>query len=134
MYRAVVLPALLYSAETFTLYRAQIQRLVAVQQRHLRLVMGIKWSDLVSNVEVLRRANLESVDATLAPAQLKWLGHVVRMCDSFLSKIILYGEIAEGNRRQGGQLLRYKDVTKRPLKATDFDVNSWEDRVADRGG
>ena len=133
VYKAVVLPALLYSAETYTLYRAQIRRLEAVQQRHLRRIMGIKWQELVSNVEVLRRANLESVEATLATTQLRWLGHVARMNDSRLPKMVLYGELAEGRRRQGGQKLRYKDVAKRHMKAMDLDVNGWEDLAADRG-
>ena len=133
VYKAVVLPALLYSAETYTLYRAHIRRLEAVQQRHLRRIMRIKWSDLVSNVEVLRRANMESVEATLAATQLRWLGHVARMDESRIPKKILYGELAVGKRRRGGQKLRYKDVAKRHLKAMDLDVDSWEDQAADRG-
>ena len=76
---------------------------------------------------------MESVEATLAATQLRWLGHVARMNDSRIPKKILYGELAEGKRKQGGQKLRYKDVAKRHLKAMDLDVNSWEDRAADRG-
>ena len=61
-----------------------MRKLDAVQQRHLRRVIGIKWSDLVSNAHVLRRANMESVEATLTAAQLKWPSHVDRMNDSLL--------------------------------------------------
>ena len=43
------------------------------------------------------------------------------MNDSRIPKKILYGELAEGKRRQGGQKLRYKDVAKRQLKAMDLD-------------
>ena len=134
MYRAVVVPALLYSAETYNVYKALILRFNAVQQRHLKRDMGRKLSDLVSNFEALRRDNLESVEASLAEAQLRWLDRVTRMSDSILPKIILYGELAEGNRRQGNQKLRYKDVAKRHLKAMDLDVKSWEDRAPGRGG
>ena len=64
VYKAVVLPALLYSAETYTLYRGHIRRLDAVQQRHLRRIRKIKPDDRISNVEVLRRAGLERVEAS----------------------------------------------------------------------
>ena len=43
------------------------------------------------------------------------------MNDSRIPKKILYGELAEGKRRQGGQKLRYKDVAKRHLKGMDLD-------------
>ena len=128
----MVLPALLYSAETYTLYREHIRRLEAVQQRHLRRIMKIKWSDYVSNVEVLRRAGLDSVEAVLTTMQLRWTGHVVRMEDDRIPKQLLYGELAEGKRKVGGQKLRYKDVQKRHLKAMNIVVNSWEQLAADR--
>ena len=132
VYKAVVLPALLYSAETYTLYREHITKLEAVQQRHLRRIMKIKWSDRVSNVEVLRRAGLDSIEATLATMQLRWTGHVVRMENDRIPKQLFYGELEEGKRRVGGQKLRYKDVVKRHLKAANIDVNSWEELAADR--
>ena len=132
VYKAVVLPALLYSAETYTLYRGQIARLEAIQQRHLRKIMKIKWDDYVPNVEVLRRAGLESVEATLAASQLRWTGHVVRMDDSRIPKALLYGELVNGRRRVGGQKLRYRDVMKRHLKAMDIPTDNWEELARDR--
>ena len=132
VYKAIVLPALLYSAETCTLYREHIKKLESVQQRHLRRIMKTKWSDYVSNVEVLRRAGLDSIEATLATMQLRWTGHVVRMQDHRIPKQLMYGELEEGKRRVGGQKLRYKDVVKRHLKAADIDVNSWEELATDR--
>ena len=132
VYKAMVLPALLYSAETYTLYREHIRRLEAVQQRHLRRIMNIKWSDFVSDVEVQERAGLESVEATLASAQLRWAGHVYRMGEERIPKRVLYGELSTGNRRVGVQKLRYKDVIKRHLKRMEIDTSSWEQQAADR--
>ena len=132
VYKAVVLPALLYSAETYTLYRGHIRRLEAVQQRHLRRVMNIKSYDRISNMEVLGRAGMESVEAVLAATQLRWIGHVARMENSRIPKQILYGELAQGRRKVGGQKLRYKDVAKRHMKAMNIDYNNWEEHVSDR--
>ena len=132
VYKAIVLPALLYSAETYTLYREHIKKLEAVQQRHLRRIMRIKWSDRISNVDVLQRANMISIEALLATTQLRWTGHVLRMKEDRIPKQLLYGELERGKRRVGGQKLRYKDVIKRHLKSGDISVENWEALAADR--
>ena len=53
-------------------------------------------------------------------AQLRWTGHVTRMPDERLPKKVLYGELQEGKRSQGGQMKRYKDTLKASLK--DFNI------------
>ena len=58
VYRAVVIPTLLYGAENWGLYRKQMRLLERFPQRCLRSILGIKWQDYVSNEEVLKRANL----------------------------------------------------------------------------
>lgn len=132
VFKAVVLTALLYSVETMTLYKRQIKKLTSFQTRHLRQLFKIKWSDKISNVEVLKRANMPSVEAMIISAQLRWSGHVVRMNERRLPKQLLYGELTEGERNIGGQKLRYKDTIKRHLKRIDADVNTWETKARDR--
>ena len=132
LYKAVVIPALLYSAETYTLYRKHIRKLEAIQQKHLKRILGIRWNDYISHVEVLRRAGLHSIEATLANSQLHWTGHVARMCEDRIPKTVFYGELAEGRRSVGGQKLRYKDVAKRQMECMNIDVDGWEELAADR--
>ena len=50
----------------------------------------------IPNVDVLRRANMSSIEATLMACLLRWTGHVTRMNDSILPKAVLYGELAKG--------------------------------------
>ena len=88
--------------------------------------MQISWKDHIPNVEVLRRANMSSIEATLTASQLRWTGHIIRMNDSRLTKAVFYGELTEGKRLRGGQRLRYKDVVKRHLKATHTTVDHCE--------
>ena len=40
-------------------------------------------------------------------------------------------ELTEGQRKRGGQKLRYRDVLKRHLKAADIDTDSWERKTSD---
>ena len=133
VYKAVVLPALLYSSETYTLYREHIRRLETIQQRHLRRIMKIKWSDHVSNIEVLKRAKMDSIESVLATNQLRWTGHVLRMGEDRIPRMLLYGELESGRRSAGGQKLRYKDVIKRHLKGMKINIGNWETMAANRG-
>ena len=36
----------------------EIRKLRTLKQRHLRIILNIKWDDFISNEEVLRRANV----------------------------------------------------------------------------
>ena len=55
---------------------------------------------------------MQSVHTLLKLAQLRWTGHVTRMPDERLPKKVLYGELQEGKRSQGGK----RNATKTPLK------------------
>ena len=77
---------------------------------------------------------MESVEAILAATQLRWTGHVARTDAFRIPKQILYGELAQGVRKVGGQKLRYKDVSKRHMKSIGLEVNTWEHQASDRSG
>ena len=103
VYKAVVLPTLLHSAETYTLSRRRLRTLSKVHLRHLRQILRISWKDHIPNVEVLRRANMSNIEAPLTASQLRWTGHIIRMNHSRLPKAVFYGELAtKGKRLRGG--------------------------------
>ena len=93
VFRAVVLSTLLYACETWTLYRRDIKRLESFQQRKLRQLLNIRWELGLSNNEILKRARLPIVEATILQHRLRWPGHVVRMDPSRLPRIMLCGEL-----------------------------------------
>ena len=70
VYRAVVLPSLLYGCETWTCYRRHIKKLDQFHLRCLRKVLRVSWKDHVPNQEILRRAELTGIEAMLNLAQL----------------------------------------------------------------
>ena len=132
VYRAVVLTCLLYSSETYILYRRHIKRLQRTQMHQLRHLLKIHWQDHISNADVRRRAGMPSVEALLTQNQLRWIGHVVRMEDTRLPKLVFYSELSEGSRNRGRPKLRLKDCVKRHLKACNVQVDSWEQTAKDR--
>ena len=54
------------------------------------------------------------------------------MPDERLAKKVLYGELQEGKRSQGGQKKRYKDTLKASLKDFNIPTESWEQGAQDR--
>ena len=53
-------------------------------------------------VEVLKRAGADSVEALITAAQLPWAGHVWRIPDERIPKLllyVLYGELQQGKRK-----------------------------------
>lgn len=132
VYRAVVLPSLLYASETWPLYRKHIAALERFHLKCLREIMNIHWWHRVRNTEVLLRAKVDGIEAYLMRGQLRWAGHISRMSDQRIAKRIFYSELQAGKRKRGGQLLRYKDVLKRHMRRCDLDPNKWETMAADR--
>ena len=132
VFRAVVMSTLLYASETWTLYRADVRSLERFQQLKLRQILGIRWESHTTNNEVLQRASAKSVEACIAQHRLRWAGHILRMDDTRLPKIMLFGELAIGTRPRGRPKLRYRDQLKSTLVAADIDHGSWEETARDR--
>ena len=97
VFKAVLLPTLLYACETWTVYQRHAKKLNHFRLSCLRKLLKIRWQDKIPDTEVLKKA------------QLRWTGHVTRMPDERLPKKVLYGELQEGKRSQ-------KNATKTPLK------------------
>ena len=109
VYRATIIPSLTYGSETWTPYRKQISTLDAFHLRKLRSICNISWKDKITNQEVLSRCHISGIEAFLMKAQLRWTGHVIRMNDKRLPKIMLYSQLDKATRPEGRPLLRYKD-------------------------
>ncbi|KAI8484474.1 hypothetical protein Bbelb_377450 [Branchiostoma belcheri] len=92
-------------------------------QRCLRCIMGINWQDYVTNIEVLGKANLHSIETMQTTRQIRWAGHLARMEDSRMPKAVFYGELCQRKReKQGSPRKRFKDQLKRQLTAADIPV------------
>ena len=126
VYKAVIVPTLLYGAESWAPYRKQIKQLDAFHMRCLRTICNISWEDRVRNSTILSRCEICGIEYFLVRAQTRWVGHVIRMDDTRIPKQLLYGQISDAPRRVGRPLLRYKDKLKENLKHLEFDTKNWE--------
>jgi len=65
---------------------------------------------------VLSIRGTTGIEAFLLEAQLRWVGHVMRMPDSRIPKQVFCGQLAVGSRPQCGPVRRYKDTVKENMK------------------
>ncbi|PFX21964.1 hypothetical protein AWC38_SpisGene13525 [Stylophora pistillata] len=131
VYRAIVIPTLLYGAETWTLYRRQVRLLKRFHQRCLRSILNIKLHDYMSSDDVLERAQLPSIESIVLKQQLRCADHVTRMEDSYMPKAVLFGDLRAGKRNRGTPNNRYKDQLKRQLFLAGIPPNAWQDTASD---
>ena len=89
----VVVPTLLYGAETWVLYWKKIRLLEQFHKCCLRSILGINWQEHKSNKEVLKRASLSSIESILLQVELRWAVHVTRMEDVHMPKAVFFSEL-----------------------------------------
>ena len=132
VYKSMVLSALLYGCETWTVYRKHVRYLDRFHQNCLRRILGIKWQDRVPDTEVLRRASSTGMETTLMHHRLRWTGHVVRMDHTRLPKRLFYGQLADSKRPRCKPKRRFQDLIKDDLKKTSICLETWEAQAANR--
>ena len=81
--------------------------------RHMRSSMKIRWQDKVTNIKVLKRAGLPSMEDLFIRKNLRCTGHLLRMPTDRLPRQVLYSQLPDGQRPRGHPRLRYKDTIKR---------------------
>ena len=114
------------------MYSRHTRKLNHFHTKCLRIILSIKWQDMVSDTEVLTRAGIPSIHTILQKAQVRWAGHVTRMPDDRLPNQLLYGELCYGKRSVGGQKKRFKNTLKKTLTSFNINVTNWEVCAQDR--
>ena len=101
-------PLPLCSCETWTLMTADKIKITATEVRFLRRMLKVKWTDKVSNAEVLDRAGKRNwIMKTLAKRQTTFLGLVLRKEN--LEHVVTTEKIIFGKRSKGRQPSRVTD-------------------------
>ena len=81
VYQAMVLSVglLIYAAETWTPLAADVKVLEAFHMKCRRQILGIRWFDFVSNIDVLARTGLTPLSVILAARRISVFGHIARL-------------------------------------------------------
>ena len=81
LYKALVLPILLYNSSTWALTKSALKQLDAFHPRQLRSLIQVKWPQKISNVALYQRCSLEPLNLGVKSAQWRLLGHILRLPD-----------------------------------------------------
>jgi len=96
--KAMDFPVLMYGYESWTIKKAERQRIDAFELWCWRRLLRVSWTARKSNQSILKEINPEySLEGLMLKLKLQYLGHLMRRADS-LEKTLLLGKI-EGRRR-----------------------------------
>ena len=106
--KAMVFPAVMYGCESWTMKKAERQRIDAFELWDWRRLFSVPWTARRSNQSILKEISPGcSLEGLMLKMKLQYFGHLMRRADSF-EKILMLGKI-EGRKRRGQQRMRLLD-------------------------
>ena len=106
--RALVFPVVMYGCESWTIKRAECQRIYAFELWCWRRLLRVPWTARRSNHSKLKEISPEySLEGLLLKLKIQYFGHLMEITDS-LEKTLMLGK-TEGRRRRGQQRMRWLD-------------------------
>ena len=113
--KAMVFPVAVYGCESWTVKKAEHQRIDAFELWCWRRLLRVPWTARRSNQSILKEISPGcSLEGLMLKLKLQYFGHLMRRTDSF-EKTLMLGKI-EGRRRRGRQRMRW--VMASPTQGT----------------
>ena len=106
--KAVVFPVIMYGCESWTVKKAECQRIGSSELWYWRRLLRVPWTARRSNQCILKEISPEySLEGLMLKLKLQYFGHPMRRVDS-LEKTLMLGGIG-GRRRRVQQRMRWLD-------------------------
>ena len=127
--KAMVFPVVMYGCESWTIKKAECQRIDAFELWCWRRLLRVPWTARRSNQSILKEISPGcSFEGLMLKLKLHYFGHLMQRVDS-LEKTLMLGGIG-GRRRRGWQRMRWLECHHR-LDGREFQ---WTPGVGDRQG
>ena len=106
--KAMVFPVVTYGCESWTVKKAECQRIDAFELWCWRRLLRVPWTARKSNQSILKEISPAcSLEGLMLKLKLQYFGHLMWRVDS-LEKTLMVGGIG-GRRRRGRQRMRWLD-------------------------
>ena len=106
--KAMVFPVVMYGCESWTVKKAECQRIDAFELWCWRSLLRVPWTARRTNQSILKDISPGcSLVGLMLKLKVQYLGYLMRRADSF-EKTLMLGKI-EGRRRRGRQRMRWLD-------------------------
>jgi hypothetical protein len=122
-----------YGAETWMMTRKEEQALLVFKRKIFRRIYGPKYENgkwrTRTNRELEEMSKEEDIVKWIKGRRISWLGHLERMEENRMPKMIFTHEL-EGPRRRGRLKKRWKEEVERDLLV--LGVRRWTELATDR--